>query len=162
MFLNSIAKQLDQNFADEFCRLRIALLTELGELSSNSDCTELNTATKEYYLSHIKKDLMSWGIFNNGNLVAIGSLCLFSRIPYQENLIGSEGYILNIYTMPSHRKLGYAKRIVDEIIRYSSENHINRLWLNASKQGREMYKKFGFKEKENEMELFLSPTSLNG
>ena len=160
--MNSIAKQLDQNFADEFCRLRIALLTELGELSSNSDCTELNTATKEYSLSHIKKDLMSWGIFNNGNLVAIGSLCLFSRIPYQENLIGSEGYILNIYTMPSHRKLGYAKRIVDEIIRYSSENHINRLWLNASEQGREMYKKFGFKEKENEMELFLSLTSLNG
>ena len=121
MFLDSIVKQLDQNFADEFCRLRIALFTELGELSSDSDYTELNAATKQYYLSHIKKDLMSWGIFDNENLVAIGSLCLFSRIPYQENLTGSEGYILNIYTIPSHRKLGYAKRILDEIIRYSRE-----------------------------------------
>ena len=96
--MDSIVKQLDLNFADEFCRLRIALLTELGELSSDSDYTELNAATKQYYLSHIKKDLMSWGIFDNENLVAIGSLCLFSRIPYQENLTGSEGYILNIYT----------------------------------------------------------------
>ena len=65
MFLDSIVKQLDQNFADEFCRLRIALFTELGELSSDSDYTELNAATKQYYLSHIKKDLMSWGIFDN-------------------------------------------------------------------------------------------------
>lgn len=161
MFLDSIVKQLDLNFADEFCRLRIALLTELGELSSDSDYTELNAATKQYYLSHIKKDLMSWGIFDNENLVAIGSLCLFSRIPYQENLTGSEGYILNIYTIPSHRKLGYAKRILDEIIRYSRENHINRLWLNASEQGREVYKKLGFQEKDNEMELFLPHTSLN-
>lgn len=50
------------------------------------------------------KDLISWGIFQRGKLVAIGSLCLFTRIPYNENLSGLEGYILNIYTFPQFRK----------------------------------------------------------
>ena len=64
------------------------------------DTSDLELATKQYFLSHINKDLISWGIFQKEKLVAIGSLCLFTRILYKENLSGLEGYILNIYTSP--------------------------------------------------------------
>ncbi len=147
--------QLDETAVDEFCRLRIALFEELGEIRNIKNISELKSATKHYYLSHINKDMMSWGIFQKEKLVAVGSLCLFTRIPYEDNLSGLEGYILNIYTSPQHRKCGFANQIVDKIIEYAQINHIKRLWLNNSEQGRKLYAKRGFEGKENEMELYL-------
>lgn len=126
--------QLDEKSVDEFCRLRMELLEELDEVHKDMDISELKSATRQYYLSHINKDLISWGIFQKEKLASIGSLCLFTRIPYQENLSGLEGYILNIYTSPQFRKCGFANQILDNIIRYSQKNNIKRLWLNSSEQ----------------------------
>ena len=154
VFKNDVFK-LDEKSADDFWRLRAELFEELGEINKNMDISELKSATRQFYLSHINKDLISWGIFQNGKIVAIGSLCLFTRIPYRENLSGSEGYLLNIYTSPQFRKRGYANQILDAIIEYSQKNDIKRLWLNASEQGEKIYAERGFIKKENEMELFL-------
>lgn len=147
--------QLDKKFADDFWLLRKELFEELGEISECMDTSELELATKQYFLSHINRDLISWGIFQKEKLVAIGSLCLFTRIPYKENLSGLEGYILNIYTSPQFRKCGYANQILDTIIEHSHKNNIRRLWLNYSEQGKCLYTKKGFTPKDNEMELFL-------
>ncbi|MDE7193153.1 MAG: GNAT family N-acetyltransferase [Oscillospiraceae bacterium] len=147
--------RLDERSADDFWRLRIALFEELGEVNKNDDIAKLKAATKQYFLSHINNDLICWGIFQNEKLVSIGSLCLFTRIPYKENLSGAEGYILNIYTSPKFRECGFANKILDNIIEYSQKNNIKRLWLNSSEKGKKIYFKRGFVEKENEMELFL-------
>lgn len=147
--------QLDEKSVDEFCHLRLELFEELGEIHKGSDITELKSATKNYYMSHINKDLLCWGIFQERKLVSTGSLCLFSRIPYEENISGLEGYILNIYTLPVYRKHGFANQILDTIIEYSKKNQINRLWLNSSEQGEKLYAQRGFLNKGNEMQLFL-------
>lgn len=147
--------QLDENSADEFCRLRIELFKELGEIDENAGISELEAATKRYYQSHINKDLFSWGIFQGGELVSVGSLCLFNRIPYGGNLNGAEGYVLNIYTSPQFRKRGFANRILNKIAEYAGENNIKRLFMNSSEQGKNLYSRLGFTEKGNEMELFL-------
>lgn len=36
------------------------------------------------FLSHINKNLFSWGVIQKGELAAIGSFCLFTGIPYRE------------------------------------------------------------------------------
>ena len=150
----SIVK-LDQQSVNDFWQLRMALLKELKEINNETDTSKLESATKQYYLSHINKDLISWGIMQDNKLVAIGSLCLFKRIPYEENLNGLEGYILNIYTLPTFRNKRFANYILDEIISYASKVNIKRLWLNSSEQGKKLYAKRGFINKENEMELLL-------
>lgn len=147
--------RLDKKYADKFWQLRRQLFEELGEINPCDNVCELKVATKAYYLSHINKDLLCWGISDNGIITAIISLCLFERIPYHENLSGSEGYILNVYTCPDFRKKGYAESLVREAIKYADENNIKRLWLSSSKNGKKLYTKLGFVIKENEMELFL-------
>ena len=146
---------LDEKSVNDFWRLRIELFQELEEVSKDADCTQLESATKQYYVSHINKDLISWGVFQEGQLAATGSLCLFTRIPYNENLSGLEGYILNIYTSKQFRGNGFANQILDNMIEYSYKNNIKRLWLNSSVQGKHLYTKKGSLQKNNEMELFL-------
>lgn len=148
-------EQLDEKTVDNFWLLRKELFEELGEISQNMDTSELESVTKQYFMSHINRDLFSWGIYQEEKLVAIGSLCLFTRIPYNGNLSGLEGYILNIYTSGEYRKCGFANKILDTIIEYSERNNIKRLWLSSSEQGNHLYIKKGFVRKNNEMELFL-------
>ena len=54
--------QLDREAAEEFCRLRMDLFRELGELCPGTDVPGLERATERYYLEHIGKDLFAWGI----------------------------------------------------------------------------------------------------
>lgn len=148
--------QLDEKAVNDFLSLRIQLFEELDELHEDNNIFELKAATKQYYLAHINKDLLSWGIYQNEKLVALGSLCLFTRIPHSENLSGLKGYVLNIYTYKLYRNHGFANQILDIMIAYCKVHGIKRLWLHNSEEGKRLYEQKGFKKKENEMELFLS------
>lgn len=150
-----IIKRLNIEDVESFLQLRLKLFYELKEIELNEDIEELKKSTKEYYLKNIDKTLITYGIFEDNKIVSIGSLCLFERIPYIENLSGKEGYILNIYTLPEYRKKGYGKNITEKLLECSKEIGIKKLWLNASDEGKKLYTKLGFKEKNNEMEIFL-------
>lgn len=147
--------RLEEKDAGEFWRLRRKLLVELGEAGKEEDIPALEEATRAYYLAHLDKDLICWGVLQEGKLAAVGSLCLFRRLPYGGSLCAAEGYVLNIYTEKPYRRRGYGGKILEQIIAYARENRIGRLWLNSSEQGKRLYAAKGFVFKENEMELFL-------
>lgn len=95
---------LNHKNVNQFWELRLCLLRELGEISTETNLTDLEKSTKEYFLSNINKSLICYGIIDNDEIISIASLCLFNRIPYQENLTGKEGYILNVFTTPEFRE----------------------------------------------------------
>lgn len=146
---------LTESSADAFCRLRMQLFAELGEVPADADAGALCRQTKQYFLEHIGNDLFCWGVFEEEKLVAVGSLCLFTRLPYLENQSGSEGYILNIYTSPPARNRGFANQILDRILAFSRQRGVRRLWLSSSAQGKAIYAKRGFVPIERDMALFL-------
>lgn len=147
--------KMDAKHAEIFCNLRMQLFHELKEIDLKQDNSSLSVATTDYYNSHIDTDLLCWGIELENDIVAIASLCLFTRIPYAENLSGKEGYLLNVYTLQEFRRRGFSKLLVDTVIDYARSNHIGKLWLNSSPQGKSIYQQCGFVESDNEMVLFL-------
>ncbi|RHJ66900.1 N-acetyltransferase [Phocaeicola plebeius] len=144
---------LNHKNVNQFWELRLCLLRKLGEISTETNLTDLEKSTKEYFLSNINKSLICYGIIDNDEIISIASLCLFNRIPYQENLTGKEGYILNVFTTPEFREQGLAKLLLQEIIKYAKNNDIKKLWLNSSEHGKHLYSSLGFVCKNNEMEL---------
>lgn len=94
---------------EEFIKLRMELFKELGEIKEKDNIEELIWETKQYYLQHIKKDLYCWFIEIEEKVVAVASMCTFCRIPYYENPVGVEGYILNVYTNVTTQLCSYKK-----------------------------------------------------
>ena len=63
--------------------------------------------------------------------------------------------LLEFNKIDEFRKKGAASKLITEIIAFSKNSTIKKLWLNSSEAGKEIYKSLGFKENDNEMELFL-------
>lgn len=60
-----------------------------------------------------------------------------------------------MYTLPKYRGHGIAKKLLEYCLEECKENGVKRIWLHSSKDGEPLYKKIGFTNKQNEMELFL-------
>jgi GNAT superfamily N-acetyltransferase len=78
-------------------------------------------------------------------VVAGGGLIVRRLLPRPGNLQGgAEGYILNVYTEPEHRRRGLARELMEVILAWCRENHIARITLHASEEGRALYEGLGF------------------
>jgi GNAT superfamily N-acetyltransferase len=69
---------------------------------------------------------------------------------------GRLGIIINVFTEPEWRRRGVAERLLRRIIEWARAEHVDRIILHASDEGRSLYKRLGFVV-SNEMRLREQP-----
>jgi GNAT superfamily N-acetyltransferase len=57
---------------------------------------------------------------------------------------GRQGTVVNVFTEPQWRRRGIAGLLMKEIIIWSKDEHLDRLLLHASDEGRSVYERLGF------------------
>lgn len=60
---------------------------------------------------------------------------------------------MNMYTAPAYRRRGIAYRTLDLLVRGAKNRGITDISLEATEAGRPLYEKYGFRKREDEMEL---------
>lgn len=79
-----------------------------------------------------------------GEVAAGGGLIVIPWPPGPMSMDPRCGFIFNVYTHPSHRKQGLARRLMDAIHDWCRGAGIERLVLNASTFGRPLYETMGY------------------
>jgi len=97
---------------------------------------------------------IAWMAELDGNPIGFGGMVI-QRIPAHFHLInGLQGYILNMYTLPEHRKKGIGAEILNQLVIRGRELGLTRIYLNSTRAGMEVYKRRGFQIPEfPELEL---------
>ncbi|HHQ4565590.1 MULTISPECIES: GNAT family N-acetyltransferase [unclassified Aeromonas] len=140
-----IIRQATQADIPALVTLRMALFCEVGELSEPLADLDLWQATSRYFsTAQAEESARSWVAEVDGEVVASATLALFVRPPYPGNLAGREGYLLNMYTLPAHRRQGLAGALLDQMADYARAQQLGRVWLHASDEGRPLYERIGF------------------
>jgi GNAT superfamily N-acetyltransferase len=99
-------------------------------------------------------DFCGWlAVTPTGDVVGTGGVIIDRHIPTPANPSGKVGYILNIATIPSYRRQGIARRILQMILAWLREQGIQRASLHTSDAGRSLYESLGFEPVPNEMRL---------
>ncbi len=138
---------------DQLVQLRLLLFEETGELVER-DASAFPEAIRAFLIKSLpQKSFLAWIAESNSRIVASSGFVPFERLPVPENLLGKEGYILNMYTLPEWRGQGLATTLLQEIISYAKETGIRRLWLHATEVGRPVYEKIGFVAEGDAMSL---------
>lgn len=92
-----------------------------------------------------EQNYAGWLVQHDGKVVASGGIHLRQTGPVPGcPRMGLGGHIMNIYTEPAHRRRGLARLIVNTILQWCSENHVDHITLTASKEGRPLYESLGF------------------
>ncbi|CAI9394078.1 MULTISPECIES: GNAT family N-acetyltransferase [Bacillaceae] len=88
-------------------------------------------------------------------IIATGAIVIYDFPPSYTNKSGKKAYVTNMYTKNDYRGKGIATSLLTKLVDEAKNLNITKMWLGASKLGRPVYKKFGFKETDEWMELEL-------
>jgi GNAT superfamily N-acetyltransferase len=99
-------------------------------------------------------EYVGWIMRNCGSDVAGGGIILLERGPVPGCArIGRWAHIVNIYTVPEHRRRGLARRLVHAILDWCKTHAIDHVTLGASDQSKTLYESPGFQPTFRHMEL---------
>ncbi|MGA7413122.1 MAG: GNAT family N-acetyltransferase [Bryobacteraceae bacterium] len=88
----------------------------------------------------------------NNEVVGGGGVLLAAWPGSPLNLEPRRAWILNIYVEPSFRRRGFARTIIESLIRWCRNEGFQSVALHASEHGRSLYESLGFRS-TNEMRL---------
>ncbi|MEC1069667.1 GNAT family N-acetyltransferase [Priestia megaterium] len=138
------------NEIDQLIYLRKKQLVDEG-IEPNQ---EIDTELKEFFTNKMSDgSLVEWVVEDNNEIIATGAIVFFEFPPTYTNKSGKKAYVTNMYTKESYRGQGIATKLLTKLVAEAKTAGIIKIWLGASKLGRPVYKKFGFKETDEWLEL---------
>lgn len=139
---------------DLLTKTRIEVLRAANRLSDDTDLSEVEIQSYNYYQKALRDDShIAYLTFDGTRFVGAGAVSFFQVMPTYHNLSGNKAYIMNMYTRPEYRRRGIAIKILDMLIKESKNRGITAISLEATDMGRPLYEKYGFVKMDNEMEL---------
>ncbi len=99
--------------------------------------------------------LIQWLVEDNDEIIACGAVIFYEFPPSYTNKSGKKAYISNMYTNENYRGQGIATKILSKLVDEAKITGVSKIWLEASAMGRPVYKKFGFVETDEFLELTI-------
>lgn len=100
--------------------------------------------------------LVQWLVEDLEEVVACGAVLFYEFPPSYTNPTGMKAYIANMFTDERYRGRGIAKKLLEMLVEEVQAAGITKIWLGASVMGRPVYKKIGFMESNEYLELDLA------
>lgn len=142
----------------ELTRMRIAYIRdEQGSISEQDEQIMLKQLP-EYFEKHLGKDLFAFAAKENNEIVATALLLIIEKPSNPNFITGLIGNVLNVYTMPDHRRQGISAKLMENLISFAKEHNLDFVELKATTEGYPLYKKIGFTEHNSDytdMRLFF-------
>ena len=91
----------------------------------------------------------------NNEIIATSGLCFYKLPPTFSNPSGQIGYVTNMYTLNEYRRRGISSKLLEKIIEEAKSLNYKILRLHSSKDGKNIYKKYGFIDHEDFMQLII-------
>lgn len=130
---------------------RVWMFREMGAIEPGVEDALRETSTSYFRAAIPRGEYVGWIASppDSSTPVAGGGVQLRSLLPRPSVagdglLLGQEGLVLNVYTIPSWRRRGVAQYLMETIVAWAREAGVVRLVLSASPAGRSLYERIGF------------------
>lgn len=97
---------------------RVEVLKSANQLDASADLSVIKKQTHLYYQkaftlnSHI-----AYIVFDGSKFIGTGGVSFFRVMPTYHNPSGYKAYIINMYTIPSHRRKGVAYKTLELLVK---------------------------------------------
>jgi GNAT superfamily N-acetyltransferase len=141
--------------ADVLAELRRDMQAELIAADGLSrDADELVEGNRAYFREALSGDeFVGFVAEESGRILATSGMVLYRAPPTFGNPSGTEGFVMNMYTVPEARGHGLATKLVDALVSHARDVGARRVWLRASQFGKPVYERYGFETTDHYMQL---------
>lgn len=142
------------NDIQRLSQLRISMLNEEKAYNDNFNQLLLNN-TIEYLKSGLENgNVEIFVAVDNEEIIAMGGINYFDLPPNDWCPRGKTAYLGNIFTCRDYRLRGLASQILNLLVEQAKNKKCERILLNTSDMGKELYKKKGFDFSPTAMALY--------
>jgi GNAT superfamily N-acetyltransferase len=141
---------------DTVVELRLAFLAEHRGVDPTRFPSEFKAATVDFLRRHHESATSrSWLAEHDGIAVGVVTMLLLDLAPRPEDISGVDGYIINMYVAPAHRRHGLGRQLLAACRREADQLGLRRLLLYTTPDGKPLYESVGFEPNPSWMELLL-------
>ncbi|MDA8238134.1 MAG: GNAT family N-acetyltransferase [Chloroflexi bacterium] len=110
----------------------------------------------DYLATHVDGEAYRlWVAEDGGRIVGMGGLVVVDRPPHARSRRSAEGFIVNVYTLPTWRGRGVGRVVMDALVADARTLRLRRVYLRTSDAGRALYEEMGFRDPGNYLSLDL-------
>ncbi|MDE6733220.1 MAG: GNAT family N-acetyltransferase [Oscillospiraceae bacterium] len=95
--------------------------------------------------------------FDGEHCVGCATICYITLMPTFDHPTGKRAHIMNVYTNADYRRQGIARQMMNMLLDEAKERGATYVSLDATENGRPLYKALGFGENKENMGLDLAP-----
>ena len=129
---------------------RIRFLNELNHHSEDNETKIVRESLQQYFSKAIPSNaFIAWLAEYDGKIIATSGMVV-QQIPARYGGVesGKLGYLLNFYTISKARRKGIGTQLLSKLIEEAKSLGLKYLYLHASKDGINIYRRAGFVEPE--------------
>ena len=133
--------------------LRLSYLLEDNGSLENSQKETVKRLLPDYFHEHLNKDLFAYVIRRDGIIVSCAFLLMIMKPMSPAFINGKTATVLNVYTRPPYRHMGYARRIMETMLADAREQDLSVIDLKATEDGYALYQSVGFEDDHSKYHL---------
>lgn len=136
----------DPSDLDEVVRLRVEFIADVRGVAPSSFDPGFVAATRSFVEDrHADGRLRAWLAEEDGGAVGLVSVLVTDAPPLPEDPRRHEGYVINLYVVPSARRRGLARALMTTVFDATAALDLRRLFLHATDEGRPLYDALEFR-----------------
>ena len=127
-----------------------------NRIDSESALAEMEAANLLYFSAALADgSFVAWLAVDGGEIVATSGLTFSTMPPSFKVPNGKTAYIMNMYTLPSHRRQGVGTELFRRIVGEAVGAGCAKITLSATDMGRPLYEKYGFRDSHGSMVYYV-------
>ena len=121
---------------------RLEMLRVVNNLSDDYEYSEdIVNNSREYFLNGDQTTILA---LDGGEVIGCASMSYLKIMPTFSHPTGTRAHLMNVYTNPSYRRQGIARKMVNMLIDDAWSKGATEISLDATKLGRPLYESMGF------------------
>lgn len=138
---------------EQLVKLRLAyLLEDIGKLNEK-ERSAIEGGLPDYFERNLNHNIFCYVARKELEIVACAFLLVVEKPMSPAFLTGKTGTVLNVYTKPESRRSGYARKLMELLMKDAVEKGLSTVELKATQSGYSLYKRMGFEDDITEYRL---------
>ena len=134
-------------------KMRLDFLIEDNGSLNERDLITIQRELPDYFRTHMGKDLYVYIIRDGQSIVSCAFLLVVEKPMSPAFINGRTGIVLNVYTLPTYRRRGCARMIMEMLLDGAKELGLSVVELKSTEDGYSLYRSIGFDDDCNKYHM---------